>query len=137
MAAAAARAVAEVGDGRESTRQASLRETLWEGIVRLRPSAIRNAAGAPVIANTLSVSFPGCDGETLLMGLDLEGIAVSSGSACMVGAVQPSHVLMAMGRTEEETRPTLRFSLGRGTTEEEIVKTLEVLAKVLARQPVR
>ena len=134
MAAAAERAVSEVIAGKEAERQADLRERLWEGIRRLRPDAIRNASGAPVIANTLNVSFPGCDGETLLMGLDLEGIAVSSGSACMVGAVQPSHVLMAMGLGEDKARPTVRFSLGRGTTAEEIQATMTALTNVLSLQ---
>jgi len=134
MAAAAVRAADEVLVGKEAERQADLRERLWEEIRHLRPDAIRNAAGAPVIANTLNVSFSRCDGETLLMGLDLEGIAVSSGSACMVGAVQPSHVLLAMGLSEAEARPTVRFSLGRGTTLEDIQATVTALAKVLALQ---
>jgi cysteine desulfurase len=137
MAAAAERAIAEIGEGRESLRQAALREKLWEAIKELFPGAIRNAAGAPVIANTLNVSFPGCDGETLLMGLDLEGVAVSSGSACMVGSVMPSHVLMAMGVAEETARATVRFSLGRKTSEEEITQTIVALQKVLARQSMR
>ena len=102
----------------------------------LFPTAIRNAAGAPTIANTLNVSFPGCDGETLLMGLDLEGVAASSGSACMVGSVMPSHVLMAMGVSESVARATVRFSLGRATTDEEIALTIGALERVLARQTV-
>jgi len=134
MAAAAERAVTEVSEGRESLRQEALRERLWDGIRELFPGAIRNAAGAPVIANTLNVSFPGCDGETLLMGLDLEGVAVSSGSACMVGSVMPSHVLLAMGVPEETARATIRFSLGRATTEEQIALTIAALGRVLACQ---
>ena len=134
MAAAAERAVAEVGGGMESLRQTALRETLWGGIRSLFPNAIRNADGAPLLANTLNVSFPGCDGETLLMGLDLEGVAVSSGSACMVGSVLPSHVLLAMGVAEETARATVRFSLGRATTGEEIMLAIGALGRVLARQ---
>lgn len=129
--------MAEVAGGAESARQATLRETLWTGIRNLYEGAIRNAAGAPVIANTLNVSFPGCDGETLLMGLDLEGVAVSSGSACMVGSVLPSHVLLAMGAPEETARATVRFSLGRETTPEEIATTIAALGRVLARQGIR
>jgi cysteine desulfurase len=136
MTMAAECALKEVSEGSEALRQAALREKLWEGIRQLFPAAIRNATGAPVIANTLNVSFPGCDGETLLMGLDLEGVAVSSGSACMVGSVMPSHVLLAMGLPEETARATVRFSLGRATTEEEIVLTIAALARVLARQTV-
>jgi cysteine desulfurase len=137
MAAAAEVALAEIREGREPLRQAALREKLWEGVRELFPNAILNGSGAPVIANTLNVSFPGCDGETLLMGLDLEGVAVSSGSACMVGSVMPSHVLMAMGVSEETARATVRFSLGRESTEEEIASTVEALRRVLARQTMR
>ena len=136
MTMAAERALKEVSEGSEALRQAALREKLWEGIRQRFPAAIRNATGAPVIANTLNVSFPSCDGETLLMGLDLEGVAVSSGSACMVGSVMPSHVLLAMGLPEETARATVRFSLGRATTEEEIALTIAALARVLARQTV-
>lgn len=137
MAAAAERAVSEVSGGGESLRLAELRETLWTGIRRLFPGALRNAAGAPVVANTLSVSFPGCDGETILMGLDLEGVAVSSGSACMVGSILPSHVLLAMGVPEDAARATVRFSLGRETTDAEIARTIASAERVLARQTTR
>jgi len=68
------------------------------------------------------------------MGLDLEGVAVSSGSACMVGSVMPSHVLLAMGVPEETARATIRFSLGRATTEEQIALTIAALGRVLACQ---
>jgi cysteine desulfurase len=87
-----------------------------------------------VLANTLNVSFPGCDGETLLMGLDLEGVSASSGSACMVGSIQASHVLLAMGVPEERARATVRFSLGRHTSEADIDAALEALTRVLSRQ---
>jgi len=134
MAAAAAVAVAEVNEGAEMIRQAELRERLWAGIRELIPAAVRNAQGVTVIANTLNVSFPGCDGETLLMGLDLEGVAASSGSACMVGSIQTSHVLSAMGVPSEMARGTVRFSLGRHTTEREIDVALGAVARVLSRQ---
>ena len=134
MAAAAETAVKKAAGGTESARLHALRERLWEGIRVLDPAAIRNAEGASVLANTLNVSFPGCDGETLLMALDLEGVAVSSGSACMVGSVQPSHVLLAMGVPAEIARATVRFSLGTGTTAEEIEVTLSALCRVLERQ---
>lgn len=134
MAVAAKLAVAEVGAGSEAVRHESLRERLWNGIGKVSPAAVRNAAHAPAIANTLNVSFPGCDGETLLMGLDLEGVAASSGSACMVGSIQASHVLLAMGVSESTARSTVRFSTGRHTTEQEIDATLAALARVMARQ---
>lgn len=134
MAAAAAMAAQEVAAGTAAENQSLLREKLWAGIAAMERRAVRNAAGAPVIANTLNVSFPGCDGETLLMGLDLEGVAASSGSACMVGSIQPSHVLRAMGVTDDLARATVRFSLGRHTTEAEIDATLAALRRVLSRQ---
>ena len=137
MAVAAELAVREAmqtGEGGESSRQARLNERLWSGIKAVRSTAIRNSAGAPVLSNTLNVSFPGCDGETLLMALDLEGVSASSGSACMVGSIQASHVLFAMGVPEETARATVRFSLGRHTTEGEIDETVEALQRVLARQ---
>jgi len=134
MAAAARSAVSEAKAGAEAIRQEGLRERLWNGIREIMPEALRNAADAPVIANTLNVSFPGCDGETLLMGLDLEGVAASSGSACMVGSIQASHVLVAMGVSGELARSTVRFSLGRHTTEREIDDAVAALGRVLARQ---
>ena len=134
MAAAAEVAVREVYAAEESVRESSLRDRLWNGISKIDPMAVRNAASAPALANTLNVSFPGCDGETLLMGLDLEGVAASSGSACMVGSIQASHVLLAMGVSEELARATVRFSLGRSTTHEAIDATLGALSRVLGRQ---
>ena len=134
MAAAAEVAVRQVASAEESVRESSLRDRLWNGISEIDPMAVRNAASAPALANTLNVSFPGCDGETLLMGLDLEGVAASSGSACMVGSIQASHVLLAMGVSEELARATVRFSLGRSTTHEAIDATLGALSRVLGRQ---
>jgi cysteine desulfurase len=134
MAAAAEVAAREILHGAESHRQAALRERLWQGITAIHPESVRNAQGAPVLANTLNVSFPGCDGETLLMALDLEGVSASSGSACMVGSIQASHVLLAMGATEATAHATVRFSLGRHTNDLEIDATIEALERVLARQ---
>ncbi len=134
MAAAAEVAVREVSAAEESVRESSLRDCLWSGISEIDPTAVHNAAKSAALANTLNVSFPGCDGETLLMGLDLEGVAASSGSACMVGSIQASHVLLAMGVSEELARATVRFSLGRDTTSESIEATLAALSRVLERQ---
>jgi cysteine desulfurase len=81
------------------------------------------------------VSFPGADGESLLMGLDLEGVCVSSGSACMVGSIQPSHVLIAMGVAPRTALATVRFSMGHATTEAEIDRTTAAVAHVMRLQP--
>lgn len=122
----------------EAARQGALIGRLWQGIRAACPAAVRNGAweeeNAPLqLANTLNVSFPGLDGEALLINFDLEGICVSSGSACMAGSPQPSHVLLAMGVPRELARSSLRFSVGRGTTAEEIGQVIERLPRIIAR----
>jgi cysteine desulfurase len=92
-----------------------------------------NGDGAARVPNTSSITFRGADGEGLVIALDLAGIAVSTGSACSSGRVEPSHVLIAMGLTEEEAKSTVRFSLSRMTTEEEIARAIAVLHEVLPR----
>lgn len=111
-----------------------LREQLWAGILDACPVAMRN--GDPVLSldNTLNVSFPGMDGEALLIGLDLEGVCASSGSACMVGSIQPSHVLLAMGIPPETAMATVRFSLGQETTENDIRQAIIAVRNVVANQ---
>jgi cysteine desulfurase len=118
---------------RERPRQAALRDRLWQGIREAFPAAVRNGDPEHTLANTLNVSFPGLDGESLLMNLDLAGICASSGSACMVGSIQPSHVLLAMGVAPEVAGATVRFSLGEETTAEEIAATNQRLPEIFAR----
>jgi len=127
-------AAAEASSG-ESARLLPLRETLWESIRAACPEAIRNGDPERTLANTLNVSFPGADGEAFLIGLDLEGVCVSSGSACMVGSIQPSHVLLAMGIPPETAMATVRFSLGNGTTERDVLQASGAVRRVLALQP--
>ncbi len=117
----------------EAARQAALRERLWSGVEQLFPAVMRHGHRAHVLANTLNVSFPGLDGEGLIIALDLAGIAVSSGSACMVGSIVPSHVLLAMGVPPEIASATVRFSLGKPTTDNEIDDALAQMAGVFAR----
>ncbi len=131
--AAAAEAV-QMGIAAEQLRQGRLRDRLWEEILQVCPEAVRNWNPDATLPNTLNVSFPGADGETLLIGLDLEGIAVSSGSACMVGSIQPSHVLRAMGVPDGLAQATVRFSLGNHTRESDIDDAIEGLGNVLTRQ---
>jgi cysteine desulfurase len=131
--AAAAEAVHDELEA-EQDRERELRDWLWDGIRTEFPTAIRNGHPEQNLANTLNVSFPGADGETLLIGLDMEGICASSGSACMVGSVQPSHVLLAMGVPMEAAKATVRFSLGKPTTGTEIEGALTALSRVLERQ---
>lgn len=131
MAAAAEIALQDVAG--ESERQAHLRDRLWEGIRHAYPDAILNGHPEQRIANTLNVSFPGLDGEGLIIALDLEGVAVSSGSACMVGSVMASHVLLAMGVAPEIASSTIRFSLGKQTTKAEISEAVSRIKGVLSR----
>jgi cysteine desulfurase len=103
---------------------------------RLRESipGIRlNGPLAGRIPNTLNLTFPGVLGESMLIGLDLEGVEVSMGSACAAGAVEPSHVLLAMGRSADEARSSLRLSLGWSTTAEEIARAGEIIPRVWRR----
>jgi cysteine desulfurase len=85
------------------------------------------------LQNTLNLTFPAVPGETLLIALDLEGIEISMGSACAAGAVEPSHVLLAMGRSPMEARSSVRLSLGWSTTPEEIERAAEIIPRVWRR----
>ncbi|TSA34462.1 MAG: cysteine desulfurase [Verrucomicrobiaceae bacterium] len=111
-----------------------LREQLWDGILDACPTALRNGDAEHSLANTLNVSFPGMDGEALLIGLDLEGVCASSGSACMVGSIRPSHVLLAMGLPPATAMATVRFSLGRETTANDISHAISAVHNVAANQ---
>jgi cysteine desulfurase len=117
----------------EGPRLLALRERLWDGIRAIFPEARRNGEPAISLYNTLNVSFPGLDGESLHISLDLAGLCVSSGSACMVGSIQPSHVLLAMGVPAEIAQATVRFSLGKHTTASDIEAALLALGPVLER----
>ena len=117
----------------ERQRQAQLRNELWRRIASVFPDAEENGDQAHRLANTLNTSFIGVDSETMLMALDLEGVCASSGSACMVGSVRASHVLLAMGLPMESARSAIRFSLGRRTTAEEIASAADALGRIAKR----
>jgi cysteine desulfurase len=117
----------------EQQREAQLRDDLWRRIANVFPDAQQNGEPAHRLANTLNASFIGIDSETMLMALDLEGVCASSGSACMVGAVRASHVLLAMGLPMESARSAIRFSLGRRTTAEEIANAANALERIAKR----
>jgi cysteine desulfurase len=104
----------------DATRISALRDDLERGLLQRIPQSRVNAATAPLTPNTTNILFPGVDGEALLIALDLKGLSCSTGSACSSGAVEPSHVLTAIGLTPTEARSSLRFSLGRNTTRQEI-----------------
>jgi cysteine desulfurase len=117
----------------EQERQENLRDGLWRRIEKVFPDAQQNGDRAHRLANTLNASFIGVDSETMLMALDLEGVCASSGSACMVGSVRASHVLLAMGLPMESARSAIRFSLGRRTTAEEIADAADALKQIAKR----
>jgi cysteine desulfurase len=117
----------------EQEREKLLRERLWKHVSAACPEAIQNGDVPDRLANTLNVSFPGLSSETILMALDLEGVCASSGSACMVGSVVASHVLLAMGLSAELAGAAVRFSLGRETTEQEIDRAGAVVGRVIDR----
>ena len=117
----------------EAARQGALRDVLEQGILARVPGAHVNGAGAARVGNTSNMRFDGIDSEPLLIALDLKGFAVSSGSACSSGATEPSHVLAAIGLTREQSRSSVRFSLGRSNTEEQIVALIDAVVEVVAR----
>ncbi len=122
---------------REQEREGQLRDELWRRIAESIPQAKQNGAGAPRLANTLNLSLLGLDSETLLIALDLEGVCASSGSACMVGSVVASHVLLAMSLQIERARSAVRFSLGKWTAAEEIKATGDAVQKIVERLQTR
>jgi len=130
---AAAAEAAEAGRDAAMARIGALRDRLEAGLRECVPGLVVNAAGAPRLPTVSNVSVPGADPEALLASLDLRGIAVSSGSACSSGAVEPSHVLTAMGIPADVAGPSIRFSLGWGTTDAEIGRVLDIFPAVAAR----
>lgn len=109
------------------SRLERLRDRLRVEVLRRFPDAIANTPAAGALPTILNVSFPGVEGESLVRLLDAHGVAASTGSACNVGSKKPSHVLRAMGRSDREVRGSLRISLGRGNTEEDVEPFLAAL----------
>jgi cysteine desulfurase len=120
------------GAGRMA-RAALLRDRLWDGITSKIPAARWNGSRAAMLPNTLNVAFPGAAGDVLLEALDLEGVAVSAGAACHSGSIEPSRTLLAMGRSPEDARSSLRFSVGYGVDESQIDRVLALLPDLVAR----
>ena len=117
----------------ESARISHLRDRLETGILARVPDCGINGLGARRAPNTTNIYFDGLQGEALVIALDLKGFAVSSGSACSSGAVEPSHVLLAMGLTKERARASLRFSLGRSNTAEQVDALIDSVAESAAQ----
>src|SRR5262245_11166642 len=130
LGAAAQIARAELAS--QAQRLAALRDRLEERLMAIA-GARRNGDG-PRVPNTSNVSFEGVEAESLLMALDLMGIAVSTGAACAAGAVEPSHVLRGMGLPMERVQGSLRFSLGRSNTDEQIDRAAEAVIAAVDKQ---
>jgi len=117
----------------DAQRVSGLRDKLEHGLLQ-RVQQIRvNGGAAPRTPNTTNIMFAGIEGEALVIALDLKGLACSVGAACSSGAVEPSHVLTAIGLSQEEAKSSLRFSLGRHTTDSEIDFALEVIPAAVAQ----
>lgn len=115
----------------ENTKCFKLREKLKNGILKSIPKSTINTDFANSVSNILNVSFESIEGESLLLMLDMEGIAVSTGSACASGSTEPSYVLKAIGLDPVTAQGTIRFSFGKQNTEEDIDYVLEVLPKLV------
>jgi cysteine desulfurase len=121
------------GTANDMSRVGQLRDKLESGFQRRIPSIHINGANAPRIPNTSNVMVDYAEGEGMVISLDLKGVAVSTGSACSSGSLEPSHVLTAIGKTPDEAHGSLRFSLSSMNTEEEIDYVLEVLPGIVER----
>jgi len=117
----------------DAKRLSALRDQLEHGLVHRVPNSRIHGGQAPRTPNTTNLVFPGIEGEALLIALDLKGLACSTGAACSSGALEPSHVLTAIGLPAEEARASLRFSLGRHTTPSDIEFALSVVPAAVAR----
>ena len=114
-------------------RIAKLRDRFEETILSTVDGARRNGTDEPRLPNTSNLTFAGIDAETALLLFDQEGLCCSAGSACSSGSINPSHVLTAMGVSRDEARASLRFSLGRTTTDSEVERALEIIPRIIAK----
>lgn len=117
----------------EAARLAALRDALEHGVLSRVPGTAVNGDTANRVPNTTNISFDGVEAESLLIALDLEGFAVSTGSACSSGTLEPSHVLRAMGLSSHRTQNSIRFSLGSGNSEQQVADLLAKLPAVVEK----
>jgi len=125
LGVAARQAMAKMAS--EAARVGALRDRLEDGILRQVPGTVVNGSRGPRVPNTTNISIDRVEAESLLIALDLAGVAVSTGSACSSGTLEPSHVLRAMGFPAHRTQNSLRFSLGLFSTEEEVDRVVAIL----------
>jgi cysteine desulfurase len=129
-AAQLAKAALDRGDDQ---RMAAMRDRLQQGILAQIEESGVNGDGAPRVPNTTNLHFDHIDGEAMVIALDLKGVAVSTGAACSSGAIEPSHVLLAMGLRSDQARASIRFSLGKQTVEDDIDIALALVPETVAR----
>ena len=129
MGVAATLAAAKIDE--EAKRISTLRDRLEEGVLGAVPGTIVNGARSPRVPNTTNISFDRIEAESLLIALDLEGVAVSTGSACSSGTLEPSHVLKAMGFPPHRTQNSIRFSLGAANTEADVDRVVAILPGIV------
>lgn len=129
----AAQLAKEALDRGDDKKMAALRDRLEQGILAQVDEAGVNGEGAPRVPNTSNVHFDHIEGEAIVIALDLKGLAVSTGAACSSGAIEPSHVLVAMGLRADQARASIRFSLGRQTVAEDIDFALALVPETVAR----
>ena len=120
-------------DRADDQKMALLRDSLEQGILTQVEDAGVNGDGAPRVPNTTNIQFEHIEGEALVIALDLKGLAVSTGSACSSGAIEPSHVLIAMGLRPEQAKSSVRFSLGKQTTAKDIDRAVVLVPDAVAR----
>jgi cysteine desulfurase len=126
--------IARQGFSDESVaRMKGLRDNLEKAILEGIEQVAVNGAGAPRVPNTANISFDCIEGEAMVIALDLKGLSVSTGAACSSGAIEPSHVLTAMGLSADRARGSIRFSLGKQTTAEDVDFALSLVPEVAAR----
>jgi cysteine desulfurase len=119
--------------GAEGARLKTLRDKLIRELLVRIPESRLNGHPTERLTNNVNISIKYIEGESMLLNLDIEGIAASSGSACTSGSLDPSHVLLAIGLSHEIAHGSLRFSLGKWTTEAEIAKVIEVLPGIVEK----
>lgn len=129
----AAQIAKKVLDRGDDQKMAAMRDRLQQGILDQVEDAKVNGDGAVRVPNTANIRFDYIDGEAMVIALDLKGVAVSTGAACSSGAIEPSHVLVAMGLRHDEARASIRFSLGKQTVEDDIDLALALVPEVVAR----
>jgi cysteine desulfurase len=127
------RPIAQIPGSQSPAELIARRSHFERRLLALIPGASINSGDAPRISNTINLRIDGIEAEALLIALDLQGVSTSFGAACMSGATEPSHVLLAMGLSPEQARSSLRLSLSRLTTDEELDRALEIIPAAVAR----